>query len=411
MDSIFASSSSLTVLQEAASKKSNNLLLDTSDLAISQYSLLGQTPPRSAPGSPAIQLRHSSSAEPGDSQPNAPVVEDGGQVSDVCPQSGPNPDADTISEASTTEISEQAAALLSPVIVVTQQFDEHGGTEETSEEVQMGANAPSTPEDSSSCDASVTHEADTDDPLAETKSVDSPDPISSQSTEVQPTCTPSDQCTAPENPAVPEPSDQISAEAPSIQPPSPTYTPNADSPVKMSLGSLSEAIECSPTVPTVAQQTTDRAVYLTGQIKDNWEVERIKEATRRQETEPKEDRGEKTEGEKTAEETEDRQIDEVCTSPVSPAESALTSEQQEVADNKVSGGEIRREEEEAAEKDHPEEESVKDEIPQSSQPMESQPENDEDLPLDSVAMIRELVSEVIEVETTVTSCPNDSSTP
>ncbi|XP_028284159.1 protein Niban-like isoform X2 [Parambassis ranga] len=449
-----------TVVQEAASKKSNNLLLDTSDLAISQYSLLGQTPPRSAQGSPAIQPRHSSSAEPSDSQPNAPVVKDGGQVAEVCPQSGPDHDADTTSEAGTTESSEQAAALLSPVIVVTQQFDEHGGTEETSEEVQTGTDAPSTseestgtdapstseestgtdapstseestgvdapstPEDSSRCDASVTHEADTPDPLAETKSVvpDSPDPISSQSTEVQPACTQSDQYTAPENQAVPEPSDsdQISEEASSIQPPSPSHTPGADSPVKMSLGSLSEAIGCSPTVPTVAQQTTDRAVYLTGQIKDNWEVERVKEAARRQETEANEDGGEKTEGEKTAEETEDRQIegvthseagDEVCPSPVSPAENALTSEQQEVANNEVSGGEIRREEEEAAEKDHPEEETAKDEIPQSSQPMESQPESDEELPLDSVSIIRELVSEVIEVETTVPSCPNGSSTP
>ncbi|KAK7945370.1 hypothetical protein WMY93_001098 [Mugilogobius chulae] len=45
------------VLQEAMSKTSSNLLLDTSDLALSQYSLLGQTPTPSTPSSPALPAR------------------------------------------------------------------------------------------------------------------------------------------------------------------------------------------------------------------------------------------------------------------------------------------------------------------------------------------------------------------
>ncbi|XP_010783640.1 vegetative cell wall protein gp1-like [Notothenia coriiceps] len=53
---------SITV-QEAAGKRSR-LLLDTSDLTISQYSLLGPTPPRSAPGSPATATRDPPSAAP-----------------------------------------------------------------------------------------------------------------------------------------------------------------------------------------------------------------------------------------------------------------------------------------------------------------------------------------------------------
>ncbi|KAJ0059221.1 hypothetical protein NL108_009581 [Boleophthalmus pectinirostris] len=43
------------VLQEAMSKTSSNLLLDTSDLAISQYSLLGQTSISSTPSNPELQ--------------------------------------------------------------------------------------------------------------------------------------------------------------------------------------------------------------------------------------------------------------------------------------------------------------------------------------------------------------------
>uniref|UniRef100_A0A3B5AUZ0 Protein Niban-like n=1 Tax=Stegastes partitus TaxID=144197 RepID=A0A3B5AUZ0_9TELE len=105
-----------TVVQDAASKKSNNLLLDTSDLAISQYSLLGQTPPRSAPDSPANQARSfSSSAPPDDSQETAAVVED---------KSPTEPDADTKSKPGDSQSSEQSIKIVSPVIVVTQQFDE-----------------------------------------------------------------------------------------------------------------------------------------------------------------------------------------------------------------------------------------------------------------------------------------------
>ncbi|TDH06327.1 hypothetical protein EPR50_G00131040 [Perca flavescens] len=65
-----------TAVQDVASRKSNSLLLDTADMAISQYSLLGQTPPRTAPGSPAVVTRDSSSAAapPGDGEEPGPVV-------------------------------------------------------------------------------------------------------------------------------------------------------------------------------------------------------------------------------------------------------------------------------------------------------------------------------------------------
>ncbi|XP_035526469.1 protein Niban 1-like [Morone saxatilis] len=153
-----------TAVQEAASKKSNNLLLDTSDLAISQYSLLGHTPPRSAPDSPAIHARDCSSAAA--SEEPAPAVEEGGQMvtADVCLQG----DTDVKSDPSTTQSSEQSMPLLSPVIIVTQQFDESSTEEascfeETQEEVQLGTDTPSITAGSNSdtpdSEAAITREA------------------------------------------------------------------------------------------------------------------------------------------------------------------------------------------------------------------------------------------------------------
>ncbi|XP_071392703.1 protein Niban 1-like [Centroberyx affinis] len=111
------------VVQEAAKQRSNHLLLDSSDLAISQYSLLGHTPPRSAPSSPAVRAtRDSSSAVPDEGRESASPVEDGSQsgAADVCPRPDPDPE----SNPDSCRGSGPSAVLPSPVIVVTQQSDE-----------------------------------------------------------------------------------------------------------------------------------------------------------------------------------------------------------------------------------------------------------------------------------------------
>uniref|UniRef100_A0A3P8SS36 Niban 1/2/3 domain-containing protein n=1 Tax=Amphiprion percula TaxID=161767 RepID=A0A3P8SS36_AMPPE len=313
-----------TVVQDAASKKTNNLLLDTSDLAISQYSLLGQTPPRSAPGSPANQARRSSAA-PGDDQEPAAVVEDSSQT---------KPDAETKSEPRTSQSSEQ---IVSPLIVVTQQFDEEAP--QIKEEVQIGADATQTAAESSHSDEAPKPPADPEstildspDPPADPESTipDSPDPPADpestildspdpESTIIDSPDPPADpESTIPDSPDPPadpesiipdspdsppqvsstdepEPakienpppsdrptSDQTSEEPPSIQAPPPSPPPATESELKISLRSLSEAIGCCSTEESVNQtkprRTTDRAVYLRGQIKDNWEMERLKEA-------------------------------------------------------------------------------------------------------------------------------------
>ncbi|XP_023126496.2 protein Niban 1-like [Amphiprion ocellaris] len=491
-----------TVVQDAASKKTNNLLLDTSDLAISQYSLLGQTPPRSAPGSPANQARRSSAA-PGDDQEPAAVVEDSSQT---------KPDAETKSEPRTSQSSEQ---IVSPLIVVTQQFDEEAPQIKEEEEVQIGADATQTAAESSHSDEAPEPPADPEstipdspkppadpestildspdppadpestipdspDPPADPEStildssdpestiIDSPDPPADpestipdspdppadlestipdspdpESTIIDSPDPPADpESTIPDSPDPPadpesiipdspdsppqisstdepEPakienpppsdlptSDQTSEEPPSIQAPPPSPPPATESELKISLRSLSEAIGCSSTEESVNQtkprQTTDRAVYLRGQIKDNWEMERLKEA------------GEKEGNEITKEEKEEvmedgggAQVNEDCSSTGPPAESATTSttECEETLNEEETSGEVKLETRKEDEEKGDQEEKVKEDVLQSRQPIESQPEKAAELPLDSVAAIRELVFEVIEVETIVTPCP------
>ncbi|XP_073347087.1 protein Niban 1-like [Pagrus major] len=548
-----------TALHDAASKKSNNLIFDTSDLAISQYSLLGQTPPRSSPGSPAIHTRDSISAAP--SEEPAPVVEDGGQTvtTDVCLQSDPEVSADAKSDISTTQNSDQSTVFPSPVIVVTQQADEPSTEEascfeETREEVQLETDEPSTIADSIDSDAGQevgTPDASAD-PESSTPIPDSPTLSPPQSTDVPDECAQNDKSTAPENCATPDLStsdqetegvaDQHSRA--SSQPP-----PCTDGPMKMSLGSLSEAIGCNSSTPSVmhTMQTTDRAVYLTGEMKDNWEVERVKEEKQREAVEEeevdktiKEGKEETETGEGKEEEIEGETVegqmgskahtggepdDEGCPSPQSPAESAtsLTTEQresEEKVDDEGKGGELeteerkedeekaeerdhteqeektekeeeeeaeerdhteqeektekeeeeeaeerdhteqeektekeeeeeaeerdhteqeekteKEEEEEAEERDHTEQEEKtekeeeeeaeardhteqeektekeEEEVLQSPQTMVLQPESAVELPLDSVALIRELVTETTEVETVICPCPNQSHTP
>lgn len=420
--------------------------MDTSDLAISQYSLLGQTPPRSAPGSPVTPARDSSSAAP--SEEPAPVV---GDTAGLCPQGDPLLNDDAISDPGTTENSEQSTVLLPPVIVVTQQFDESStkepcSFEETQEKVQLGTDALSTTAESSvtaTPDSDAGQEVGTPDAPAITGIPDSPDlstsPLSSPpSTDVPAECAQSDQSATPENPATPDlsTSEQVTENQTSVQHPCPTssHPPCADSPMKISLGLLSEAIDCSSAAPSVmqamAQNTTDKAVYLTGEMKDNWEMERVKEERQKEiherveeEGEEEEREGERGEG-KMGSAAQPR--DEGCRSSESPAGSAtiLTTsrrESEEEGDDEGKGSEPetekRQEDDEEAEErgEHAGKEGKKEkeeqELLQSPRPIESQADCAAELPLDSVAAIRELVTEVSEVETVISPPPTGSLTP
>ncbi|KAE8291412.1 Protein Niban [Larimichthys crocea] len=508
-----------TALQDATSKKTNNLLLDTSDLAISQYSLIGQTPPRSAPDSPSIQARDSSSAAP--SEEAAPVVEETVQTvtAEVCLQVDPEPNADAKPDPSPSQSSDQITVLPSPVIVVIQQFDELSTEEascfeETQEEVQVGTDAPSATADSSNpTTPDVPANPESTDPIPDSD-LSMSTSSSPPSTDVLSECAQSDQPPTPEVSETPDlsTSDPVPEDSPAPCTSS-SHPPSTDSPMKISLGSLSKAIGSNSTVPfvmqTMAQRSMDRAVYLTGEIKDNWEMQRVKEDKQKEaeeekevhkteaekeekeeekevderETETEEGRekekeaharetekeakqeekqkeaGEekevdKTEAEKEAKEeekevdeseteteegkeeekqgervegemegvaqTEGESVDKGCRSSESPAESTTvsTTEQrahEEKVDDEGKGSEVgteeRKEDEEGAEGrgDHAEQEGKKEEeeeVLPSPQPMESGPENGAELPLDSVAIIRALVTEISEVETIIRPCPN-----
>ncbi|KAG8013849.1 Protein Niban [Nibea albiflora] len=551
--------SDYSTLLDATSKKTNNLLLDTSDLAISQYSLIGQTPPRSAPDSPSIPTRDSSSAAP--SEEAAPVVEEAAQTVtvEVCLQVDAEPKADAKPDPSPSESSDKITVLPSPVIVVTQQFDELSTEEascfeETQEEVQVGIDVPSTTADSSNPAApDVPANPESTDPIPDSPDLSMSTSSSPPSTDVPSECAQSDQPATPE--VFEEPDLSTSDPVPEDTPApctSSSHPPSTDSPMKISLGSLSNAIGSNSTVPfvmqTMAQRITDRAVYLTGEIKDNWQVQRGKEEKQKEaeeekevhkteaekeakeeekevderETETKEGRekekeaneretekeakeeekqreageekevteaepgegkeeekevdkteaepGEgkeeekevdKTEAEKEVKEEEKEvdetetepgegkeeekqggraegkiegvaqtggeSVDEGCLSSESPAESTTVSTtEQRALDEKVAdegkgsevGTEERKEDEEGAEErgDHAEQEGKKDEeekeeVLPSPQLMQSEPESGAELPLDSVAIIRALVTEISEVETIIRPCPNNSHTP
>ncbi|KAK2895753.1 protein Niban 1-like [Channa argus] len=363
-----------TVVQDAASKKNNNLLLDTSDLTISQYSLLGTTPPRSVPTSPAIHARDPSSVLPNEDKQSTSEAENEDQAvaTDIHPQTDQELNSEAKTDLSTT--SDPTAVLLSPVIVVTQQLDETSCFNETSKEVELRTETSVTDSTSSDTDSAVTNEVRAPDPITIPETTDPiPDsPDTSMSTLSSPQSTSvSDESTTS---AIPEKSDQISEDASSIQvsSPSPTLPPCADSPIKICLVSLSE-IDCDSTPPSV-EQTTDRAVYLTGEIKDNWEVEMV--------IKEKEGAEERSEGSEADEE-------------------------------KGSGLEKRKEEEEAEvngdQGQTEEKEDKEEEVLQSPQPLEA--EHSAEQPMDGVALIRDLVTEIIEVETAISPFSDSSDTP
>lgn len=421
-----------TVVQEAASKKSNNLLLDTSDLAISQYSLLAQTPPLSAPGSPAVQPRHSSGDEvQSANKETSPEDEDQNRTPDACPQSNAEFREDTKRDPSPAQPSDPSPSLQSPVIVVTQQFDEHenkGGQclKETNEEDKSGGEAESdtTAVESYNTEGAVTQEAD----ATASGSIEQKSPVVLvHTTEAQTESSPTAESTSAENQVAPElstsdqSSDHVSEENSSVQSPLQPQSPGTESPMKISLGTLSEAIAPSHMEPVI-QQTTDRAVYLSGQIKDNWEVERVKEENQREisENEENEARGEERD-EAQQEGVAPTGGDSSSTSPTSATESPSVSApkltvKEEGLDDDQTEGAIPNEAtvEEAGGGEHAEEKENQDqengEDHQSYRPTESNLETDSD-PLDSVSIIRDLVTEVIEVETIISPCESSSGPP
>lgn len=325
--------------------------------------------------------------------------------------------------------SDQSTVLLSPVIVVTTQSDETGSKEalcltETREEVQITTDAaaaePTGPAPPNSPDADVTHEASAPEPPAEpapTITLDLSPLVSPQTAEAQV----QRESAVPDVPTSHQPSEEDS----SIQPDSPSHPPDPDPLVKLSLGSLSEAITCtsleSPVMPVMGQQTTDRAVYLTGGVRDSWEVQRVKEDKRKEEAKAeinetnkagREQEREEVTGEEAGEEQIEAQsggepVSDGCRCSGSPeqresrerTEEGGTSAELQIENNKEDDDD----DEAAGEKGDHTEEEVK--------PVESQLEGAAEPPVDSVACIRELVAEIFEVETTVTPCPDSSSSP
>ncbi|XP_015236363.1 PREDICTED: protein Niban-like [Cyprinodon variegatus] len=468
-----------TVVQDAASKKSNNLLLDTSDLAISQYSLAGQTPPISAPDSPAVQPRH---PEESTNDESATVKEDQSKTSEVCLEGDAELKAEAMPELSPAQALNPSISLQSPVIVVTQQFDEHEnketqGSAETGKEDKSESEAAGekVEVESSNTDGASTQEAAETDPgstiqhspdpascvpiqtedaqedkseseaareqvevespnmdgasTQEASETDSgsaiqhaPDPVSCvpiQTEDAQTESTPSESVLS-ENQISPDL--LTSEETCSVQLPSPTQSPCSDSTMKISLGSLSEAIApCS--MESVVKQPTDRAVYLTGPIKDNWEVERINEEKQKEASENKKSkaRDEDQNGgqEDGAAQTGGDSIGEPCASSALAVESTtvstpkLTGIEGGLDDDQTKGQIPTGAKAEAAEGgEHAEEKENNDQekVDQTFQPMESIPESESDPQLDSVSIIRDLVTEIVEVEIMISPSESTSST-
>lgn len=400
-------------VQDAASKRINNVLLDTSDLAISQYSLLGQTPPRSAPDSPATHARATSSAAP--SEEPAPVVEDS-HLHD-----------DANHEACTTDNFEQSPVTLYPLIVVTQQCNDSSSKEEcTSEEsrkeVHLDADGQST--------TAKSNEGQEVGPPNVPANPDCPEPSASPSSpqaspDVTADCVQSDQAAVPEKSATP---DLSSSEHPAETQTSDqnftttSHPPCTNSPMKISLGILSEAIGHNVADPperqAVTHSTTDRAVYLSGEIKDNWEIERVKDETQREVQESikegtketgecEKEIQESVKGEETIEsavQTMGEPVDKICQASEPPAGSTATSSatqesEEKEGDNGGQGASQAEERQEGGERDHEvKKEKENDELLQVHQPTDSGADCAAELLPGNVDVIRELVTEVIEVE-------------
>ncbi|XP_037837931.1 protein Niban 1 isoform X2 [Kryptolebias marmoratus] len=244
------------------------------------------------------------------------------------------------------------------------------------------------------------------DPESTTPASHDPGPLVSVQSNVEAECSQSGDSTSPGNPATPDlsTSDQISED-----PPSPSHSPGTDGPIRISLGSLSEAIAPCSLEPAEmqAQQNTDRAIYLMGQIKDDWE--KAKEGKQKEAAEREETTESREEDEGRVEAQTDESVDEGCRSCAPPGETAITSTTEpggteERLDDEggaeLDGEKQKDDEVEAAEK---EQKDPEEEVLQNPEAAESDPESADELPLGSVAIIRELVTEITEVETIITT--------
>ncbi|XP_029930738.1 protein Niban-like [Myripristis murdjan] len=430
------------VVQEAASLQGSHLLLDCSDLAISQYSLLGQMPPCSAHDSPAVHTQASSSMVPDEHGESASLL-DGGAPSgmvDFCPQSDPKPDPNPESNPTSSELS---AALQAPIITVT--HDE---------------SAPTDTCEASNSEAANLHVCGSTDPPTLPECAGS-DLVSPNSSVTPPLSVPPYPTAPSESTIQGDPSaDLITSDVPPqvtshlncffpLAPP-----PCADAPITTSLTSLCQAVCCNstvpPTGPTMLQQASDRAVYLRGGWTEDMKVERVKEerqaAEEMKEEEEKigkregnennikvervKEEGEATEKNKeekmgeVGEEEREAGIEEEekrermqrehlglaqsgsyhnCRSSEAAMETQSTERGEERGEHEEEDGKLEgKKEGKVAEEERgtQEEEGL-----QSPQPMACQPQNESAMPLDSVVVIRGLVTEVIEVETLVSPAP------
>lgn len=431
------------VVQEAASLQGSHLLLDCSDLAISQYSLLGQMPPCSAPDSLAVHTQASSSMVPDEHGESASLL-DGGAPSgmvDFCPHSDPKPDPNPESNPTSSELS---AALQAPIIAVTHDEPaptdtcEASNSEAANLHVCGSADPPTLPEcpgsDLVSPNSSVTPPLSMPPyPTAPSESTIQGDPSADLIiSDVPPQVTSHLNCSSP------------------LAPP-----PCANAPIRTSLTSLCQAVCCNSTVPptvsTMLQQASDRAVYLRGGWTEDRKVERVKEereaAEEMEEEEEKIGKREgnennikvervKEEGEATEEKNKEEKMGEMgeeereagieeeekrermqredlglaqtgsdhnCRFSEAAMEAQSTERGEERGEREEEDGKVEgKREGKVAEEERgtQEEEGL-----QSPQPMACQPQNASAMPLDSVAVIRGLVTEVIEVETLVNPAP------
>lgn len=350
-------------------KKSKNPLVDISDLAFSQYSLLGQA---SLCPTTDGQVSHTPAEVTADG-PSAAVKEEG-----PLPQSDPQLHPEPKSDLSPAQSSDHNMVVLPTVTIVTKDLDEPTNEEDShSNTIQKNghieSDAPSTTDSADSATPellpareSVHSCPDSSEPsLSSLLSLLSNDTSSEVSQRAQ--------TSASDHASEDTGGDQSSHPVPTHPPP--------DSPTKISLESLNRAIVCNGTEDSVTEMTahgmTDRAVYLTGQIKESWDLERLKEE-KQAEAETTAESGERKDDEQEASENEKQTEDE--------------------ENIKNEGCHTGNEEEE-------------EKLLQTPEPVESQAEYSPQPSQDSVAIIRELVTEVTEVEIDVTPCPDSSNTP
>ncbi|XP_034039388.1 protein Niban 1-like [Thalassophryne amazonica] len=337
------------VIQEAAGK-TNATLLYSSDLAISQHSLLGPTPPRSPPGSPAAHAHNSTSVVSG-----AAPVEDGSKPVPAVPEEEPDPKHDP----STTCNSNPSSEFLCPVIVI----QPGEPTASAFEEDQTSSSTPPTSD--------------------EIGAADSP-PVSEACGLIYP-LTRADPCAQSDGlpTSFDDPTDLTTLENYS-----PSQTSSGPLPAITNLVSLKEVLSYDATPPPPTEQPTD-TVHLRG-VQEDCEVETTKgEEGAAEEADVKE----RTKEKKEAEDELQNNGPSACTSSGSPAEAANNL----IPTTDMTESEGQKNTDTIG---HIEETGL-----QSPQPITSQPESEALLPLDSVAQIRELVTEVIEVEETITHCP------